>query len=198
MPPTTFSAAIVPSGATKYVSGKPVRPKRPSVEPLPSKTTGYVRPCRRTKRSAVAAEVLRVDAEHDEPAVRGALPGLLQDRRLVLARQAPRREEVDHERLAAVVGERDRAVAGQAVEREGRHRLADLGGLLPALQHLPAEQPEHRGDDPDRDDLPDELRASGRSRPQLGTMKTGVPTSTRWKSHSASGISMRMQPCEAE
>ena len=29
-------------------------------------------------------------------------------------------------------------------------------------------------------------------------MKTGVPTSTCSKSHSASGIAMRMQPCEAE
>ena len=32
----------------------------------------------------------------------------------------------------------------------------------------------------------------------LAMMKTGVPTFTCWKSHSASGIRMRMQPCEAE
>jgi hypothetical protein len=29
-------------------------------------------------------------------------------------------------------------------------------------------------------------------------MNTGVPTSTRSNSHSTCGISMRMQPCEAE
>ena len=35
-------------------------------------------------------------------------------------------------------------------------------------------------------------------RAHAGTMNTGVPTSTRWKSHSTCGISIRMQPCEAE
>jgi hypothetical protein len=29
-------------------------------------------------------------------------------------------------------------------------------------------------------------------------MNTGVPTSTRWKSHSASEIRMRTHPCDAE
>ena len=29
-------------------------------------------------------------------------------------------------------------------------------------------------------------------------MNTGVPSFTRWNSHSASGMRMRMQPCEAE
>src|SRR6476659_4760470 len=29
-------------------------------------------------------------------------------------------------------------------------------------------------------------------------MKTGVPIFTCWKSHSASGMRMRMQPCDAE
>ncbi len=29
-------------------------------------------------------------------------------------------------------------------------------------------------------------------------MTTGVPSLTWWKSHSASGMCMRMQPCEAE
>ena len=29
-------------------------------------------------------------------------------------------------------------------------------------------------------------------------MTTGVPTATRWKSHSASGTCMRMHPCESE
>ena len=31
-----------------------------------------------------------------------------------------------------------------------------------------------------------------------GTMKTGIPTSTRRNSHSASAMRMRMQPCDAE
>src|SRR5436190_12946947 len=35
-------------------------------------------------------------------------------------------------------------------------------------------------------------------RPQAETMKTGVPTCTWLKSHSASEMSMRMQPCDAE
>src|SRR6202008_165336 len=33
---------------------------------------------------------------------------------------------------------------------------------------------------------------------QAGTMKTGVPTCTWLKSHSADGMNMRMQPCGAE
>ena len=36
------------------------------------------------------------------------------------------------------------------------------------------------------------------SAPQLSVITTGAPISTWWKSHSASGICMRMQPCEAE
>jgi hypothetical protein len=37
-----------------------------------------------------------------------------------------------------------------------------------------------------------------RAAPYAATMKTGVPTSTRSKSHSASHTRMRMHPCEAE
>src|ERR687891_581513 len=132
MPPPTFSAAILPAPATKYGSRKPGKPERPGV-----------------------------DAEHDEPFVAVAFPRLLEDRRLVLARQAPRGEEVDHERLAAVRRESDLTVSRQPVERELGRRLADARGLLLALQHLPAEQPEHRSDERDRGDLTDELGAAG-------------------------------------
>jgi hypothetical protein len=34
--------------------------------------------------------------------------------------------------------------------------------------------------------------------PQASVITTGVPSCTWWKSHSASGMCMRMQPCEAE
>jgi hypothetical protein len=51
-----------------------------------------------------------------------------------------------------------------------------------ASRHVPRVM--HRGDFPDR--------------PYAATMKTVVPTETWLKSHSASGIRMRMQPCEAE
>ena len=59
---------------------------------------------------------------------------------------------------------------------------------------LPDEEPEQRGDERDRDDLADRLRPPGHA----ATMKTGVPTSTWVNSHSTCGISIRMQPCEAE
>ena len=36
------------------------------------------------------------------------------------------------------------------------------------------------------------------TRHQAGTMNTGVPTVTWSNSHSADGMNMRMQPCEAE
>ena len=42
------------------------------------------------------------------------------------------------------------------------------------------------------------ILASAPTSPQLFVMTTGVPSSTWWKSHSASGICIRMHPCEAE
>ena len=42
------------------------------------------------------------------------------------------------------------------------------------------------------------LSRSPNPAPYAGTMYTGVPISTCANSHSACGISMRMQPCEAE
>ena len=34
--------------------------------------------------------------------------------------------------------------------------------------------------------------------PQLSVIRTGVPISTWWNTHSASGMCIRMQPCDAE
>ena len=50
--------------------------------------------------------------------------------------------------------------------------------------------------DADGDALSGELGAACHG--QRSTMKTGVPTLTCRNSHSASGIRIRMQPCEAE
>jgi len=70
-----------------------------------------------------------------------------------------------------------------------------LGRLAAAVQLLPDQKPEQAGDQPDREQLQCLL---GARRHQAGTMITGVPTWTWLKSHSAEGMNMRMQPCEAE
>ena len=59
---------------------------------------------------------------------------------------------------------------------------------------LPPEQDEQQRNGTDREDLADGPRATGHA----ATMKTGVPTSTWVNSHSTCGISIRMQPWEAE
>ena len=66
--------------------------------------------------------------------------------------------------------------------------------VLVPERDLPHEQPEERRDPGERDRLSDALDRSGHAR----TMNTGVPTSTCSNSHSTCGISIRMQPCEAE
>ena len=63
-----------------------------------------------------------------------------------------------------------------------------------SLRDLPDEEPEQRDDGRERDPLCDELEPTGHA----ATMNTGVPTSTFVNSHSTWGISIRMQPCEAE
>lgn len=72
------------------------------------------------------------------------------------------------------------------------------GGEVAARRahELPHEEREQEHDEADGDALEDEPRAL--SQGQCGTMKTGVPISTFWNSHSASGMRMRMHPCEAE
>ena len=64
----------------------------------------------------------------------------------------------------------------------------------PSRRELPDEQREQPTTSRDRDDLPDRLRAAGHA----ATMNTGVPTSTWVNSHSTWGISILMQPWEAE
>ena len=74
--------------------------------------------------------------------------------------------------------------------------FADCGLLAAALGELPDEQREQQGHEPDRQCLRAELQPCAHLTAE--TMKTGVPTVTWLKSHSASGMCMRMQPCEAE
>ena len=64
------------------------------------------------------------------------------------------------------------------------------------VQKLPREKDEEERDEADGHALGHE--PGTRPHDYLSMMKTGVPTFTCWKSHSASGIRMRMQPCEAE
>src|SRR4051794_12298160 len=54
----------------------------------------------------VAGDVVHVDAEHHDAPARKLLRPALERRRLLLARVAPRRPEVDDDRLAAQRGER--------------------------------------------------------------------------------------------
>ena len=65
------------------------------------------------------------------------------------------------------------------------------------LRELPDEQREQQDDEPDRQCLRAELQPCC-GHLTAATMKTGVPTVTWLKSHSASGMCIRMQPCEAE
>ena len=67
---------------------------------------------------------------------------------------------------------------------------------LPWCDDLPDEQAEQSGDGRDR--TPCRPSFSRRGTSYAGTMKTGVPTSTWSNSHSACGMYIRMQPCEAE
>src|SRR5581483_7022740 len=76
---------------------------------------------------AVGAEVVRVDAEEDDaPAVPLAVRGL-EPRRLGLARDAPRRPEVDDDRLAAQRRQRDPRAAVERPQRERRRRRLVAG-----------------------------------------------------------------------
>ena len=141
------------------------------------------------------------------------LGGLLEEGRLVLARAAPRRPEVDDDCLALELGERELLPGTgsiKSLEREvGRCDLVasgkSVGGsALVIHDDLPDEEAEQRGDACKGDHLCDPLqpaRARGAAIDWLGhagTMKTGVPTSTCSKSHSTCGISMRMHPWDAE
>ena len=94
------------------------------------------------------------------------------------------------------------AVPVEALEREVGRRgpiaairlLREIAALV--VQQRPGEEDEEERDEADGHALGHE--PSTRRHRYLLMMKTGVPTSTCWKSHSASGMRMRMQPCDAE
>ncbi len=95
------------------------------------------------------------------------------------------------------------AVLVEPLEREVRApagrspRAAALLRSPPSSRdERPREQDEEERDEADGHALGDEPRA--RRHRYFEMMKTGVPISTWRKSHSASGIRIRMQPCEAE
>jgi hypothetical protein len=70
----------------------------------------------------VTAEVLCVDPEHDEPPIPVRLPDPLEERCLLLARDAPRGPEVHDDGLALELGKSELPFPVEALERE-------LGGL---------------------------------------------------------------------
>src|SRR5439155_7450011 len=109
-------------------------------------------------------------------------------------RGAVRLPEVEHDDLAAKRGEAERSGGVDAVARERRrdddltpvHGTRDLAAAL--VRDVPDQHAEQCQHDRDRYGLS--------STPDHQTMKTVVPTSTWLKSHSACGISIRMQPCD--
>src|SRR5262249_42181636 len=92
--------------------------------PEPSWTLPYVSPKRRGNPAGVAREVLRVDADEDDAARLPSPRGRLDGARLVLARLAPRRPEVEDDDATAKRRELQLAVPADAVEVEvGSGRL---------------------------------------------------------------------------
>ena len=72
--------------------------------------------------------------------------------------------------------------------------LGEIAALV--VQKRPGEEDEEQRHEADGHALGHEPSAIPHR--YLLTMKTGVPISTCWNSHSASGMRMRMHPCEAE
>ena len=100
----------------------------------------------------VGGEVVVVDAEEDDAAAAVARPVTLEHGGLALARFAPRRPEVQHDRLSPVGGERDLARPVEPVQRErGRHR-ADARRVL-LVDELPDEEREQARDAREREHL---------------------------------------------
>ena len=84
--------------------------------------------------------------------------------------------------------------AGASGTIAARGRVGEPAAFV--RQQGPQEQDEEQSDESDRDTLSDPPRSRGHR--YSSTMKTGVPTFTRWNSHSASEMRMRTQPCDAE
>src|SRR5438128_4415190 len=122
-------------------------------------------------------------------------------RRFLLARRAPRGPEVEHDDLPPQRGEPHVAFAVQPRQDEARgdgslavgDRARDAAVSL--VRQAPAEDCEQTRDDGHRSCLRAQLQPPGR---HAATMKTGVPMSTWSNSHSASGMYIRMHPCERE
>ncbi len=195
--PATWPVAR-PSRSMKNVSGNPVTPQWPSEEPGPSARFEYVMPCLETNLRPSLATSCASTPTTTTPWRPPFPPGGLQPRSLLLARVAPGGPEVDDDRLAAERREVELRVAVELPEHEGRRLglLARLDLVHEALAGLvvdevPDEQPEQTRDGRERDCLQ-------RPPDHAATTKTGVPTSTWSKSHSACGMSIRMQPWEAE
>ena len=80
--------------------------------------------------ASIAVEVVEVDAEEDDAASAIARPVTLEHGGLALARLAPRRPEVQHDRLAPVRGQRDLAGPFEPVQRERRRHRAHTRRVL--------------------------------------------------------------------
>ena len=91
----------------------------------------------------VAAHVLHVDAEHGGVPAAQALVPALEQRGLRATRIAPRGPEVEHDDLAAVVGERALPTAGQPRQVDLGRRLALAGSerVVDAAVRLVAGEP---------------------------------------------------------
>ena len=104
----------------------------------------------------VGVEVVVVDAEEDDAPAAVARPVTLEHGCLALARIAPRRPEVQHDRLPPVGGQRDLAGPLEPAQRErGRHRAHARGVLL--VDDRPDEEREQARDARERDQLSGDL-----------------------------------------
>ena len=144
-------------------------------------------------------EVLGVDPEHDEALDRYCSYVFCSAGASSLHGMHQEAQKLTIERLALQGGERD-LTPGRV---EPAQREAGAAGCSPlasrsAPRRLPnasfqTRSPSSAATAPIAK-LADGLRAAGHA----ATMKTGVPTSTWVNSHSTCGISIRMQPWEAE
>ena len=155
-------------------------------------------PVRRDEAARVAGRVVAVDAdERRRPCERYCVPELLERRRLRLARPAPRRPEVEHDRLAAERREsrRSRCRSSRWSENAGAGPPIFGGGVLvrqpPDEQRRGARRPPRRATACAAE--LEALRVTGRddehrrARPSRG--RTATPRA---------GTCMRMQPCDSE
>ena len=205
--PWNCVSAYSPCRSMTRVSGTPVTPYGPQSDLPTERTTGYVSLCLRTKCAGVLGGIGLSTPTKTTPSS-GTAARPLRSGRLLPARDAPRSPEVEHDHLA-------RSDASSSFPRPSRRvsvKFFGCGGRAAPVHDLPDQEPEERrrrGRPPAparqlrRAVISSEVtRSSGAPRTQspdhAGTMITGVPTCTWSKSHSADGMNMRMQPCDAE